>query len=133
MSAPPSSSVHSSNALAAAKDICNAADDVGSGGSGPGEMTASDSSFKGGTDTQQQAAAAVDDAMCATQGGATDPSSGPAPPPAALCVTTPQGIIVQLSTDGCVLLAAVETAGPQVPLLVACPGRRHVHCSQSAV
>lgn len=37
----------------------------------------------------------------------------------ALCVSTPQGLVVQLSTDGCVLLTPVETRKAQVGLSAA--------------
>jgi len=37
----------------------------------------------------------------------------------ALCVSTPQGLVVQLSTDGCVLLTPVETRKAQVGLCAA--------------
>jgi hypothetical protein len=45
---------------------------------------------------------------------ASQPCLRPVPQWGALCVSTPQGLMVQLSTDGCVLMEPVDKPGAQV-------------------
>jgi hypothetical protein len=72
---------------------------------------------RGSLDTVPEDAASQEDAAAASSGGGGDAAAAgqvQAPSWAGLCVSTPQGVVVQLSTDGCVVMQPVKPPGAQV-------------------
>lgn len=102
---------------AAVAPAATAAEKTRPGSSVKGAQSHGASPGRGSLDTVLEDAASQDEGTAGSSGGGGHVAGGgqvQVPSWGGLCVSTPQGLVVQLSTDGCVVMQPVKPAGTQV-------------------